>query len=167
MYTSTYAGSIDLPTLTAAERLFIWGFRAKARSGGAVPSAADIQQVYDHFRVGDAVPSLDAIIEVFACTAHTAIEVHCPNCPRVSESERGLLRAVTAAQNERDDLVREQFECWLPPIGADWALFPVRGLATIFRIAGLVLPERHRAPATPGRMAAMKSWLVGGPPTLH
>ena len=166
MHQLTYAKPIDLPALTAAERLFIWGFRAKARSGSAVPTAADIQQVYDHFRVGDAVPSLEAIIEIFACTAHTAIEVHCPTCPRMSESEHGILRAIAAAQRERDDVAREQFERWLPSVGADWALAPVRGLATIFRMAGLILPDRHVEPSDQDRTMVMKSWLVGSP-TLH
>ena len=166
MHQSTSAKSLDLPALCAAERLFIWGFRAKARSGTAVPTAADIQEVYDHFRVGDAVPSLDAIIEIFACTAHTAIEVHCPTCPKMSESEHGILHAIAAAQKDRIDIAREQFESWLPPVGADWALAPVRGLATIFRMAGLILPDRRVR--TPGieRTMAMKSWFVGSH-TLH
>src|ERR1700755_2388806 len=143
MHQSTDTRTLELPALCAAERLFIWGFRAKARSGTAVPTADDIQQVYDHFRVGDAVLSLEAIIEIFACTAHTAIEVHCPTCPKMSESEHGILRAIAAAQRARDDVAREQFESWLPPVGADWALAPVRGLATIFQMAGLILPDRH------------------------
>ena len=166
MHQSTHARSVGLPALSAAERLFIWGFRAKARSGGAVPTAADIQQVYDHFRVGDAVPSLESIIEIFACTAHTAIEVHCPTCPRMSESEHGILRAIAAAQQERVDVAREQFECWLPRVGADWALAPVQGLATIFRMAGLILPDRHVGPLDFDRTMAMKSWFIGSP-TLH
>ncbi|MCA1364878.1 hypothetical protein I6F14_19315 [Bradyrhizobium sp. IC3069] len=166
MHRSTYTRPVDLPALSAAERLFIWGFRAKARSGSAVPTAADIQQVYDHFRVGDAVLSLDSIIEIFACTAHTAIEVHCPTCPRMSDSERGILRAIAAAQQDRVDVAREQFERWLPPIGADWALAPVLGLATIFRMAGLVLPDRHVQPVEHDGMLAMKSWFVGSA-TLH
>lgn len=166
MHQSTSVKSLDLPALCAAERLFIWGFRAKARSGTAVPTAADIQQVYDHFRVGDAVPSLEAIIEIFACTAHTAIEVHCPTCPKMSESEHGILHAIAAAQEERIDIAREQFESWLRPVGADWALAPVRGLATIFRTAGLILPDRHFRTATVERTMAMKSWFVGSP-TLH
>lgn len=128
--------------------------------------AVDIQQVYDHFRVGDAVPSLEAIIEIFACTAHTAIEVHCPTCPKMSESEHGILHAIAAAQEERIDIAREQFESWLPPVGADWALAPVRGLATIFRMAGLILPDRHIRPPNVERTMAMKSWFVGSP-TLH
>ena len=166
MYQSTDTRTLDLPALSAAERLFIWGFRAKARSGTAVPTAADIQQVYDHFRVGDAVPSLEAIIEILACTAHTAIEVHCPTCPKMSASERGLLHAIAAAQDERIEVVREQFESWLPPVGADWALAPVRGLATIFRMAGLIVPDRRVRTSDVARTMAMKSWFVGSP-TLH
>lgn len=166
MHQSTETRTLDLPALSAAERLFIWGFRAKARSATAVPTAADIQQVYDHFRVGDAVPSLEAIIEIFACTAHTAIDVHCPACPKISASERAILHAVAAAQDERIDVARAQFESWLPPIGADWALAPVRGLATIFRMAGLILPDRHVGTPDVVRTMAMKSWFVGSP-TLH
>src|SRR3569623_1116984 len=107
MHSSTSSASLDLPAMCAAERLFIWGFRAKARSGTAVPTATDLQQVYDQFRVGDAEPSLEAIIEIFACTAHTAIEVHCPTCPKMSESEHGILHAIAAAQVERIDISRE------------------------------------------------------------
>jgi len=166
MHQSTSARSLDLPALCAAERLFVWGFRAKARSGTAVPTAADIQQVYDHFRVGDAVPSLESIIEIFACTAHTAIEVHCPTCPRMSESEQGILHAIAAAQQERLEFARQQFESWLPPVGADWALAPVRGLATIFRMAGLILPDRRVQSFDLGRTMAMKSWFVGSS-TVH
>lgn len=166
MHRSTYTRPLDLPALSAAERLFIWGFRAKARSGSAVPTASDIRQVYDHFRVGDAVLSLEAIIEIFACTAHTAIEVHCPTCPRMSDSEHGILRALAAAQQDRVDVTREQFERWLPPVGVDWALAPVQGLATIFRMAGLVLPDRHVRSFEREGMLAMKSWSVGSA-TLH
>ncbi|QOZ07327.1 hypothetical protein [Bradyrhizobium sp. CCBAU 51765] len=166
MHQSTHTRPLNLPALSAAERLFIWGFRAKARRGGAVPTAADIKEVYDHFRVGDAGPSLESIIEIFACTAHTAIEVHCPTCPRMSDSEHGLLRAIAAAQQERFEVAREQFECWLPPVGADWALAPVQGLATIFRMAGLILPDRQVRSFDQDQMMAMKTRLVGSP-TLH
>ncbi|OAF07663.1 hypothetical protein AYJ54_17565 [Bradyrhizobium centrolobii] len=166
MQQPTYAGSAGLPALSAAERLFIWGFRSRAQSGRPVPTAADVQQVYDHFRVGDAVPSLESLIEIFACSAHTAIELHCPTCPRMSESEHGILRGIAAAQNERTDVARDQFECWLPAVAADWALAPVQGLATIFRMAGLILPDRHIRSPRHDQVMMMKSWLVGSH-TLH
>ncbi|MET4447671.1 hypothetical protein ABIB75_005972 [Bradyrhizobium sp. GM2.2] len=137
------------------------GAQRKRRSDRGRHPASD-----DHFGVGDAVPSLESIIEIFACTAHTAIAVHCPTCPRMSDSEHSMLRAIAAAQKERDDIAREQFECWLPPVGADWALAPVRGLATIFRMAGLILPDRHVPSLDHDQTMAMKSWLVGSP-TLH
>ena len=84
----------------------------------------------------------------------------------MSESEHGLLQAIAAAQQLRFDIAREQFEIWLPPVGADWALAPVRGLATIFRMAGLILPDRHIRTPGAAQTMAMKSWLVGSP-TLH
>jgi hypothetical protein len=76
------------------------------------------------------------------------------------------LHAIAAAQEERIDIAREQFESWLPPVGADWALAPVRGLATIFRMAGLILPDRQFRTPSVERTMAMKSWFVGSP-TLH
>ncbi|WP_354141117.1 hypothetical protein [Bradyrhizobium sp. LB11.1] len=76
------------------------------------------------------------------------------------------MHAIAAAQEERIDVAREQFESWLPPIGADWALAPVKGLATIFRMAGLIVPDRRIRAPNVGPTMAMKSWFVGSP-TLH
>jgi hypothetical protein len=120
-----------LAQLSAAERLFVWGVRSVAqyqRLGW--PTVAEIRRVYDMFRVGDAVPSLEVLLEAFACTAHTAIELHCPVCRRLSPSEHQLLQAVSAVQCERFDIACEQFEHWLPPMASEWALAPARGLAT-------------------------------------
>ena len=94
---------------------------------------------------------------------------HRSSLPDLSEDVRKRarnLRAIAAAQQERIDVAREQFESWLPTVGADWALAPVRGLATIFRMAGLILPDRHVQSFDHDRTMAMKSWLVGSP-TLH
>ena len=84
----------------------------------------------------------------------------------MSASEHGFLHAIAAAQEESIDIARERFERWLPPVGADWALAPVRGLATIFRMASLIL--RIDTSETPNvtQTMAMKSWFVGSP-TLH
>jgi hypothetical protein len=156
-----------IPQLSAAERLFIWGFRSIAQNQRLRwPTAAEIRQVYDHFHVGDAVPSLEALLEAFACTAHTAIELHFPTCPCVSPGEHRLMQAVSAAQSERIDAARGQLEYWLPPVATDWALAPTRGIATIFRMAGLMLPDRNARPLDHGRTMAMKSWPIGSP-TLH
>jgi hypothetical protein len=76
------------------------------------------------------------------------------------------MQAVSAAQSERIDAARGQLEYWLPPVATDWALAPTRGIATIFRMAGLMLPDRNARPLDHGRTMAMKSWPIGSP-TLH
>jgi hypothetical protein len=132
-----------MPRLDEGERLFLWGFRTIARhlrcecQAGVV-----IRQAYEQFVVDDAVASLEMLIEAFAYTAHTAIEVHSPDCPCVSACEMSLLRAMAAAQSGDLDAARRQFEVWLPELAADWILGPARGLGTIFQDAGLTFSER-------------------------
>jgi hypothetical protein len=156
-----------LPQLSAAERLFIWGVRSVAQCQRlGWPTVADIRRVYDQFHVGDAVPSLEALLDAFACTAHTTIELHCPVCRRLSPSERQLLQAVSAIQCGRFDIACAQFEHWLPPVATEWALGPARGLTTIFGIAGLRLPNRNAHPIRNDGTMTMRSWLIGSP-TMH
>jgi hypothetical protein len=156
-----------LDQLRAGERLFVWGFRAMAqyrRLGW--PTIADLRQAYGHYGVGDAVPSLDALLEAFACTAHTAIELHCPGCRHVSPGEYHLLQAISAAQSGSLDLARQEFERWLPGVAADWVLGPACGLGRIFQAAGLTLPQREAEPLKLHETMAMQSWPVGSP-TVH
>jgi hypothetical protein len=128
--------------LNEAERLFIWGFRAMAqRQRLGWPAMDGIRAVYEHFHVEDAVPSLDAMLEAFASTAYTAIELHAPACPCVSNGEFRLLKATSIAQQGDIDRSRRQFEYWLPELAADWIIAPVCGLGTIFRTAGLLFPS--------------------------
>jgi hypothetical protein len=165
---SSHRPTDAFPQLSAAERLLIWGFRSLAQFRRLRwPTPLDIRQVYAHFSVADAVPALDAMFEAFACTAHTAIEVHSPTCPCMSAGEHGLLRAVSVAQHHRLDLARKQFECWLPPVAADWVLEPAQGLAIIFQAAGLMLPGRDSSEiGVRAAVVAMQSWPIGSP-TLH
>ncbi len=156
-----------LEQLGVGERLFIWGFRAMAqyhRLGW--PTVTDLRQVYGHYGVGDAVPSLDALLETFACTAHTAIELHCPGCRHVSPCEYYLLQAMSAVQSGSIDLARHGFERWLPGVAADWILSAARGLGTIFNAAGLTLPHRDAEPLGVHETMTMQSWPIGSP-TLH
>jgi hypothetical protein len=127
---------------------------------------AELQRVYDHFGVADAVPSLDAMIESFACTAHTAVELHCPGCPCLSGSEHLLLQAAAAAQRGETDLAQRRFEYWLPEVAADWILGPACGLGRIFAQSGLMLRLHHTSPAPLPATMAMQTWPVGSP-TLH
>ena len=150
-----------------AERLFIWGFRAIAqRQRLGWPTFNEIRQVYEHFGVEDAVSSVDALLETFACTAHTAIELHCPACRHVSSGELVLLEAMWAAQHELPARMRQRFECWLPPIAADWITEPACGLGKIFRSAGLLFPDRVVQTSMVDETMKVQSWPVGSP-TLH
>lgn len=152
---------------STGERLFIWGLRATAqfrRLGW--PGTRELRQVYDHFNVADALPSLDTMLEVFACTAHTPIELHCAGCPCISPSEYGVLQAVARAQRGDVKEARKRFESWLPGLASDWIMAPACGLGRIFADAGLVLPTRE-AEAPPAQVTtAMRSWPIGSA-TLH
>jgi hypothetical protein len=126
------------------ERLFIWGFRAtmQHRKYGK-PTVTELERIFAQFGTDAAVWSLDALVQAFALTAHTPIEVHCPCCPCISEAEISLLRAAAAAQRGDLDIARREFERWLPGQAAEWVLAPVLGLGQLFQAAGLRLPLRE------------------------
>lgn len=156
-----------LDQLGGGERLFVWGFRAMAqfhRLGW--PTIADLRQVYGHYGVADAVPSLDAMLEVFACTAHTAVQLHCPACRHLSSSEYHLLQAISEAQSGSFDQARQEFERWLPGVAADWILGPTCGLGMIFQTAGLILARHDGKPSNVHETMRMRSWPIGSP-TRH
>lgn len=156
-----------LSQLEVGERLFVWGFRSVAqyRRIGR-PSMTELQRVCDHFGVVDAVPSLDAMLETFACTAHTVIELHCPGCPCLSESEYLLLQAAAACQHGDTITGQRRFEFWLPEVAADWILAPACGLGRIFANSGLILRSRNTSFMPRGGTMALQTWPVGSS-TLH
>jgi len=164
----SFVGSTDtLYRLNAGEQLFVWGFRSMAHHYKfGRPTTEDLRQVYRHFGVGDAICSLDAMLEAFVRTAHTPIEIHAPACPCVSTCERFLLRCVSAAQSADLEIARHQFERWLPPPAADWVMAPTCGPGELFRAAGLILPMRNDAPAPLLDTMATRTWPVESR-TLH
>ena len=148
--------SDGLAQLDLSERLFLWGFRAMAQHHRCgCPVGGEIRKVYDRYQIENVVGSLDAMIATFASNAHTAIEIHSPNCPCVSESERILLQAMAAAQSS--DLIgaRRAFERWLPELAADWIVGPASGIARIFQAAGMTLRVRAEAPGMPEATATL------------
>lgn len=157
------AASPDKPTsLNRSERLFLWGFRAMAQHRGCgCPVVAATRRVYGQFQVEDAVESLDALVDAFASTAHTAIEIHSPNCPCVSESEMLLLRAMAAAQFSDLDTARRGFGRWLSELAADWALGLACGIARMFQAAGMTLSLRDVETTGIDETAATRSWANG------
>lgn len=133
----------QFPQLEDGERLFLWGFRTMAQHLRCeCQIGVVIHRAYAEFLVEDAVGALEALVQAFASTAHTSIEVHSPDCPCVSEGEISLLNAMAAAQAGELNVARRQFEHWLPELAADWILGPVSGFASIFQAAGLALPRR-------------------------
>jgi hypothetical protein len=148
--------------LSVAERLFIWGFRSltqQQRPGS--PTRADLQQVFEHFSVVDSIPSIEALLQTFDCTAHSCIELHIAGCCCLSTGEYNLLQAVSAVQHEDYDTALIRFEQWLPPVAATWVLSPTRVLTTIFTTAGLTLPHRDDR-----EIYGMPN-IATGPVTLH
>jgi hypothetical protein len=149
--------SNGLAQLDLSERLFLWGFRAMAQHHRCgCPVGDEIRTVYGRYQIDDIVGSLDAMIEAFASNAHTAIEIHSPNCPCVSESEKILLQAMAAAQSSDLNGARRAFQRWLPELAADWIVGPACGIAKTFQTAGMTLPLRtieapdmHETTATP------------------
>jgi hypothetical protein len=136
--------SDGLAQLDLSERLFLWGFRAMAQHHRcACPINGEIRKVYGRYQIDDVVGSLDTMIETFASNAHTAIEIHSPNCPCVSESEKFLLQAMAAAQSSDLNGARRAFERWLPELAADWIVGPACAIARAFDTAGITLPRRN------------------------
>jgi hypothetical protein len=157
------AGTSDAPQkLDLGERLFLWGFRSMAkhhRCGCAV--AGEVRAIYRQFQVEDAVASFDVMIEAFAAAAHTAIEIHSPGCPCLSDGEAFVLRAMASAQRSDLNMARSEFERWLPVLAADWVLGPACGIASTFRVAGLILPVRDIGATKIPRITPTNSWPIG------
>lgn len=153
-----------LRQLGLGERLFVWGFRAIAQHHRlGRPRMSEVRCVYDHFQVADAVSSLNAMLETFACTAHSTVELHCPGCPCVSGSEYLISQATAAVQRGEIDLARQRFSNWLPDISTDWILSPASGLGRIFALHGLLLPLHATAFISLPATMAKQTWPVGAP----
>jgi hypothetical protein len=158
----TQAPADQLAQLEVGERLFLWGFRTMAQHRRcACPIAAEIRQIYGEFLVEDAVALLETVIDVFASTAHTAIAVHGPCCPCVSDGEMSLCRAMAAAQSGDPRAARQQFEHWLPELAADWILAPASEFGSIFQTAGMELPRRDFGAMNTDGARRSPSWSAG------
>ena len=156
-----------LMTVDISGRLLILGVRVVAHSrrlGRA--SVGDLRQVYEQFKVADAVHSLEAMLDVFARTAHAPVELHASGCRCVSLSECRLLQAVAAVQYGCFDIARRRFEQWLPPSAASWIMGPACGFGRIFANAGLMLPIHDADDTERQATMVMRSWQVGSL-TLH
>ncbi|MFD2181215.1 hypothetical protein [Rhodoplanes azumiensis] len=141
--------------LDVAEQLVVWGCRSwvVAMREGRCPVAV-LRPSFARAGAADATLSLDALLRVTARMAVRRFEVRCRKCPQLSADELRLVAAVAVAQ--QDDIVgtRARLAGWLDPEGIAFALAPVRGLATLFAQAGLILPVRHAVEAVLAAAAA-------------
>jgi len=148
--------------LDAGERLLLWGFRTFAHHRGCdCAIVAAIRQMYAQCRADMALASLDVVVDVFARTAHTPIEVHGPCCPCVCDCEMHLLHAMAAAQYGDLDAARRAFERWLPGLAADWILDPAGAFGHVFQTAGMTLRRRGVGSRAPAATSPTRIWAAG------
>ncbi|MDC7787665.1 hypothetical protein PQJ75_19555 [Rhodoplanes sp. TEM] len=134
--------------LDGPEQLVVWGCRTwvVAMREGRCPVAV-LRPTFLRAGVEDATLSLDALLRVTARMAVRRFEVRCRRCPQLSADELRLVAAAAAAQQGDLPATRARLGAWLDAEGVGFALPPIRGLATLFFRAGLVLPQRDAVDA--------------------
>ncbi len=94
----------------------------------------------------DAAFSIDGLMSIVARVARRPVDIRCPRCPRLSDNEKHLLRAVSLAQNGNSNMAEKVLRTTLlSPQAAEFALGPLEGLAEIFAKARLFLSPRRFA----------------------
>ncbi|RAI44001.1 hypothetical protein [Rhodoplanes roseus] len=158
--------SVDrFAALDGPEQLVVWGCRSwvVAVRDGRCPVAV-LKPTFLRAGVEDATLSLDALLRVTARMAVRRFEVRCRKCPQLSADELRLVAAAATAQVGDLRATRARLAAWLEPDGISFAMPPLRGLATLFARAGLVLPVRSEVDA--GLALSMRAGEAQ-PCTLH
>jgi hypothetical protein len=113
----------------------------------------------------DAAFSIDGLMSIVARVARRPVDIRCPHCPRLSDNEKHLLRAVCLAQNGSRDMAEKALRTTLlSPQAAEFALGPLEGLAEIFAKARLFLSPRRLSGDDQAMDDSRESW---SPSTLH
>jgi hypothetical protein len=113
----------------------------------------------------DAAFSIDGLMSIVARVARRPVDIRCPRCPRLSDNEKQLLRAVCLAQNGSRDMAEKALRTTLlSPQAAEFALGPLEGLAEIFAKARLFLSPRRLSSDDQAMDDSRESW---SPSTLH
>jgi hypothetical protein len=101
----------------------------------------------------DAALPIDRLMTVLARAVTRPVDIHCPQCPRLSLDEKNLLRAASLAQGDDSHLAEKVLRTTLLSAqGADFAISALEGLGKLFAQARLFL-SRRRAPADDAAMA--------------
>lgn len=117
----------------------------------------------------EAAFAIDALMMVVARTAQRPVAVHCPRCPHLSDDEIHLLHAASLAQSgDGPRAERTLRQALLSAQGAEFALGPLEGLATLFAEASLTLRRRLPRQPDPDRIAWADGWRPAATlDTLH
>jgi hypothetical protein len=91
----------------------------------------------------DAAAPIDMFMAIVARTLREPIAIHCAGCTRLSCDEKHVLHAASLAQAGDGDLAEKVLRnALLSAQGAEFALGPLEGLATLFARAKMFF--RHR-----------------------
>lgn len=138
----------------------------------AVRRAADpapiLSQAMAANGVTAAAMSIDMFMNIVARTAWRPVEVRCPYCMRVAADEQVMLHAARFAQGRDIRMAEETLRAGLlSPVGASFAMGPLKGLGRIFAVAGLLLPSRSLSASVNAPVEGVEPWLPDVPGILH
>lgn len=104
--------------------------------------------------VGRAAYSVDALMAIVARSARRTIAIHRPRCPALAEDEKHLLHTASLVQTGDSAMAEKALRtALLSAHGAEFALAPLHGIATLFAQARLYF-RRRPAPAAADRTDA-------------
>ncbi len=130
----------EVAALEPASWLVLWGLRHWAlchrREQSAWPM---LNELFGRNEVGAAAFSLNGFMQITALTTKRSLDVRCPGCPKMSEDERLMLRAVYTAQKGDIEAARGILRDWLPETAVRMASHMIFGLADVLADAGLQL----------------------------
>jgi hypothetical protein len=109
--------------------------------------------------------SINGLMSIVAYAVRRPVDIRCPGCPRLSDDEKHLLRAVSLTQAGDSDMAENVLRTTLLSAqGAELALGPLEGLSALFAKARLLLPRRRFPSDHQITDDSREAWL---PPALH
>jgi hypothetical protein len=117
----------------------LWVDRFKKRECG-------LWELNRHFTahgLGQATPSLHAILFNSSVATLRSLDVRCARCPSLSPDEARMLHAVASLQAEDAEAASATLSSWLPPAAVRMTIEAVRGLADSLTAEHVRLPLRR------------------------
>lgn len=155
----------EVAALDPASWLVLWGLRHWALCHRQEQSPWPmLNDLFGRNEVGAAAFSLNGLMQITALTTKRSLDVRCPACPKMSDDERLMLRAVCAAQNGDIGSARGILRDWLPETAVRMASHMIFGLADILAEAGFKL-QPAAAPGDVWRLQVHGADRPGAQPT--